>query len=619
MLKNGSTFAARMLSAGERVRLRVEIGDIEVRASEIALTGYSLGDLAEQQWAVLHQQQLDKQFPFIDWCTRHHLYDMADTALAQMAEKAQDPPRVAGYQARVKRLREIHQEQQAAAAPPQVAVTQQPAAQYTRPLQLPPPHGSTPPALGTAETAYTFSAPASPQAALAPATVPAPATLLLPAPGLAPASAAARPLQPGPLTPNAVPSGSVQQASYQPLEISREPAAASKGPAITSPNPALLPSAAVEIFTARVQPWVVSRCSICHDSHSTSQFKIERYSKQEAVPRATTLKNLAATTRLVDQDNPAESPLLVMAARAHGSSATPPLTAGDAAALAAFREFVMLATGRTLPKQTKAKDPAADALRDLPGQVTPGRATFPASAADEPAPENKAAKVLNQTEAGWQAAIERQRIYDAEAQKLKSLEQGSQLVNEARGLSSSTPANMDSAAPVPGVVTPKMLPPQPNAPSASLNEQPNNLRNLPADAGLFDNDTAKAGLADQATTGVSPAAPGEQAPVVLSPTNTPTADLPPTRSPHALPESLLPKSLATKPSTVPEDTAPAPELPTGTEKPPVPGLAKLPPGASKEPPPPVKIDPHRRRRMFPLPPEDTPPPKGVGTGETKRR
>ncbi len=160
MLKNGSTFSARMLSAGERVRLRVNEGDIEVRASEIALTGYSLTDLAEQQWAALHQQQLDKQLPFIDWCTRHHLYDIADAALAQMAPRTQDPPRVEAYQARVRRLREIHQEQLAFQAAPAATAAPLPANPATAAVAAPP---------------------MSPPMAATPTSTAATATLLLPA------------------------------------------------------------------------------------------------------------------------------------------------------------------------------------------------------------------------------------------------------------------------------------------------------------------------------------------------------------------------------------------------------------------------------------------------------
>ncbi len=226
----------------------------------------------------------------------------------------------------------------------------------------------------------------------------------------------------------------MQQAVYQPLDVPREKTSAVKESAIKSPHPATLPSAAVELFTARVQPWVVSRCSGCHDQQSPHSFKLERYSKQEGVTRATTLKNLAAVTRLVDKDNPAESPLLVMAARAHGTSLMPPITAGDAAAMAAFREFVGLATGRELPKPTKPSPASAAATTDQVGHITPGRATFPANAAEEPAAEDKAAEVLKQTGPGWQAAIERQKAIDAEAQKLRELQNNSQQVNAARGL-----------------------------------------------------------------------------------------------------------------------------------------------------------------------------------------
>ena len=92
--------------------------------------------------------------------------------------------------------------------------------------------------------------------------------------------------------------------------------------------------------------------------------------------------------------------------------------------------------------------------------------------------------------------------------------------------------------------------------------------------------------------------------------------------PSIMPESLLPKSLAAKPhnnfdaSTNPDETKPSPVLDAGAMPASLHGSpAPQQPAAS----PPVKIDLKKPRRMFPLPPEDTPPPKGVGTGDTKRR
>ena len=607
MLKNGSTFSARMLSAGERVKLRVNNGDIEVRASEIALTGYSLGDLAEQQWALLHQQQLDKQFPFIDWCARHHLYDHADAALAQMALAGQDPPRVRGYQVRVARLREIHQEQQAAAA--QLAATP-----TTSPAPVQPATTAMPQQTQQPSVAATLAKP--------------------PANGY---------------------SGDVHDTSI-----------ANNKAVNNSPNPATLPPAAVELFAARVQPWVVSRCSNvgCHDMNSSNSFKLERYSKQEAIPRSTTLKNLAATTRLIVSEKPEESPLLVMSGRAHGTSLTPPLAAGDGPALAAFREFAGLATGRELPKEAKPDPASSSSLNNLPGHITPGRATFPASAADEPTAENKAAAVINQNSAGWQAAIERQKAYDAEAQKLKNLELNSQRANEARGLINNAPATAEQAhavaeqkpapaeqKPAQKTVTADLLLPHTNGPSLAtpaprntLITPPELLGNVPAGTPLSDNDAAKSAIANQTPTAqppsttqpayaaqpvnaVQPAAHYTEVPPVSPSTNMPSANSTPTNltppsSPHALPESLLPKSIAK--SRLKPDALPLEEASQGSSSPQaLPGTPATSRPASaislKEQPAALPINLNRPRKRFPLPPEDTPPSPAQGTGEIKRR
>jgi hypothetical protein len=614
MLKNGSTFSARMLSAGERVRLRVNEGDIEVRASEIALTGYSLNDLAEQQWATLHQQQLDKQLPFIDWCTRHHLYDIADAALAQMAAKAQDPPRVAGYQTRVKRLREIHQEQLAFQAAP--AATPAPAPVVS--------HSAGAAAGVTPQAPLPIAATPTPTAATA--------TLLLPAAPLTPASALSTAGDPATANQSAgISTSSVQSAVYQPLDIPREQSSAVKEPAINSPHPATLPSAAVEVFTARVQPWVVSRCSGCHELQSQLSFKLERYSKQEGVTRATTLKNLAAVTRLVDMDNPSESPLLVMAARAHGTSLLPPITAGDAAALAAFREFVGLATGREMPKPAKPSANSTGSLQDQPGHVTPGRATFPASAVEGTTTEDKAAAVLKQTGPGWQAAIERQKAIDAEAQRLRELQNNSQQVNASRGLikdpaiKPATTIEQSAAVPASATVTPAIAPNSASTTAAPSMQLPPSLLTPGPSNGM----TSGPSLLLEPTAPV--ASPLTNLPPATAPASSgakePLASLPQlnTLPPSPLPESLLPKSLAAKPKVDPELEAALeqpPQQPEGIAAPAASGLTSTTnlgsaSTALTKPAPPINLN--RPRKKFPLPPEDTSPSKGVGTGETKRR
>jgi hypothetical protein len=555
MLKNGSTFSARMLSTGERVKLRVNDGDIEIRASEISLTGYSLTDLAEQQWALLHQQQLDKQFPFVDWCARYHLYDHADAALAQMEQGGQDTPRVKGYQVRIARLRAIQQEQQAAAA--QLAATP-PTSMAT---MSPPPVASLP-------TAVPATAP-----------LPSPPVGPLPAPGTSAPATTASLLLPAntnntPLSLNSPAVVSAKPPASGHSGEEQEAFAAAKAALLNSPNPGNLTPAAVELFAARVQPWVVSRCSNvgCHDMGGTNSYKLERYSKQEAIPRATTLKNLAATTRLILMDKPEESPLLVMSTRAHGTSLTPPLAAGDAYALAAFREFVALATGRELPKESKADPTNANAVNNLPGQVTPGRATFPASAAEEPAPENKAIKVINQNSAGWQAAIERQRAIDAELQKLQNLETGSQRANEVRGL----------------IADPAVKP------AAVVVEVP-------------------AAATPAATTLPVELKPYEHKPNLPLPQNK-------LELPGALPDSLLPKSIAKsklKPDAEPTTAASNPEAGVQESAPTAISALKETAAPQVKPTPPINLN--RPRRQFPLPPEDTPPAKAVGTGNTKRR
>jgi hypothetical protein len=86
-----------------------------------------------------------------------------------------------------------------------------------------------------------------------------------------------------------------------------------------------LPTGTVENFTGIVQPMLVNSCATagCHGPNSTSKFTLIRTGFGKTPPVRITQRNLHGTIQWIDNDNPADSRLLLAAREPHGNNAAP--------------------------------------------------------------------------------------------------------------------------------------------------------------------------------------------------------------------------------------------------------------------------------------------------------
>lgn len=86
-----------------------------------------------------------------------------------------------------------------------------------------------------------------------------------------------------------------------------------------------LPSEAVEQFTRSVQPVLLNHCSTstCHGPTTTSEYRLLRSRSGHSVTRRFTQRNLHATLRLIDRENPDNSRLLTRLQGPHGTDGQP--------------------------------------------------------------------------------------------------------------------------------------------------------------------------------------------------------------------------------------------------------------------------------------------------------
>ncbi|MCO6454453.1 MAG: hypothetical protein J5I93_03975 [Pirellulaceae bacterium] len=86
-----------------------------------------------------------------------------------------------------------------------------------------------------------------------------------------------------------------------------------------------LPPLAVEAFTVQVQPLLLNRCAAgrCHGGQGSADFQLVQPAWGLRLPAPMTQQNLFETLKQVDRNSPADSPLLLSAARPHADLATP--------------------------------------------------------------------------------------------------------------------------------------------------------------------------------------------------------------------------------------------------------------------------------------------------------
>jgi hypothetical protein len=120
-----------------------------------------------------------------------------------------------------------------------------------------------------------------------------------------------------------------------------------------------MPDGTVEQFTTAIQPLLVNRCgaSTCHGPNCESSFRLSYPSSSRILSRRFTQRNLHAAMQQINTENPAESPLLVMATSAHGTCDRPTLGDRDGAQLQQLVGWLQrCSAGRTPPANLGSPD-----------------------------------------------------------------------------------------------------------------------------------------------------------------------------------------------------------------------------------------------------------------------
>ncbi|MGC4003903.1 MAG: hypothetical protein QM811_12560 [Pirellulales bacterium] len=136
LLKNESTFPAEILGGEERLKLRMNGGELEIRSVDIQLMGFSLDDLAEQRVQSAALLPADRRWPIVEWCVRNERYAHAERVLDDLAKFENESRRAEGWRRHLERLRAVqpqsasHAKTPAADGRPLLAL-----AQASRPLR----------------------------------------------------------------------------------------------------------------------------------------------------------------------------------------------------------------------------------------------------------------------------------------------------------------------------------------------------------------------------------------------------------------------------------------------------------------------------------------------------
>ncbi len=144
-------------------------------------------------------------------------------------------------------------------------------------------------------------------------------------------------------------------------------------PAVT-PVPHLdLSFESVTAFHLRIQPILMNTCISCHSGSYSGKFKL--YRLYEGGERVAMRRNLAAVLNFVSLDNPAASPLLVMAVCAHGDAKIPPIPSRQSHAFTTLCTWI----DQTIADnpQLRERGPAPRAARPRSQPKTPAVPVLP--------------------------------------------------------------------------------------------------------------------------------------------------------------------------------------------------------------------------------------------------
>jgi hypothetical protein len=116
-----------------------------------------------------------------------------------------------------------------------------------------------------------------------------------------------------------------------------------------------LNSECMGLFARRVQPILMNTCASCHASGHGGEFKLTQVFGDAPLGGKSSQQNLTAVLAQLKPNQPLGSPLLLMAASAHGGAAQPPLKGRQTPAYQALEQWVQL-TSAHVPKapQTEA-------------------------------------------------------------------------------------------------------------------------------------------------------------------------------------------------------------------------------------------------------------------------
>ncbi|HLA84776.1 MAG TPA: hypothetical protein VJL29_08280 [Thermoguttaceae bacterium] len=130
----------------------------------------------------------------------------------------------------------------------------------------------------------------------------------------------------------------------------------------------------VEMFTSGVQPLLLSSCATggCHGPRSAERLRLLRGRTGYPPSRRATQRNLHAVLACIDRQRPENSPLLVEAIRAHGTSKGPALGNLDQAKYRLIVQWVYRVAGTRRPETTGPSNvPAGPAVKEAwPGKRT---------------------------------------------------------------------------------------------------------------------------------------------------------------------------------------------------------------------------------------------------------
>jgi hypothetical protein len=118
------------------------------------------------------------------------------------------------------------------------------------------------------------------------------------------------------------------------------------------------------LFARRVQPILMNTCASCHASGRGGEFKLTQVFGDAPLGGKSSQQNLTAVLSQIKPEQPLGSPLLLMAASAHGGSAQPPLKGRQTPAFKALEQWVRL-TSAHVPKSPQAEGPQERAPKNV--------------------------------------------------------------------------------------------------------------------------------------------------------------------------------------------------------------------------------------------------------------